>query len=936
MLNGLPNSPAESRPQLNPALFRDPARAKSNFALISGKAPRSVIQAIPPLLAEVPDPDAALNFFERLVDQTGSVLLRTFEKHPSLIHYALIIAGYSPYLGETLIQNPDLFQSFLREETLDRVHSREEFRESFARFRLRSFQTDMAQLLARFKRREYVRIMLRDVLGLASLAETTAEISALSDTLVDEALRETEVALRSRFGPMQHMDKDGKVAETPFAVLALGKLGGNELNYASDVDLIFLYGDGHSLDDAPITKREYAIRLAQQVTDILSRVTKEGFVFRIDLRLRPQGREGEPAVSLSRALHYYSHDARDWELQAMIKVRHCAGELTLAREFIRKVQDRVYATDLNFAAIETAIETRDRILDRRRLSFGSGGIDVKLDRGGIRDIEFLVQCMQRVYGGQERWLRSGGTLFSLQKLHDKQHLSGRTFHELTTAYEFLRKVEHRLQLRRGQQTHQLPCDADELRVIERSLQRPEQPFEDVGRVISERMKRVAEIYERIIHHQQAQSTALQSPSVISETEGDRPLLRRISNASAELSQTASRDDLDSHCRKNLMRFLSSASTSPERLLAVATHAAAVESELELFEYSDLLTDLLVRHPEDISVIAVVNKPETYEHSYSDPRSNIRRDYRRRLLISGTKDIGGRSIYHSVAETSAAAEDAIRSAFSISGADVGFAVLALGRLATDEFDFLSDADLLFVRDASLENPQAAKWAEDIVQILTAYTVEGSLMPVDLRLRPHGGEGELTVTPEKLKYYFETEAQAWEALTYTKLRFLAGDESVGKQAIAATEDLRNRFTADSTLGPEVLAMRQRIADSEPQTNLKTGPGGMYDIDFLIGYLAVAANVHLTGNAHERLRQLSAAGKLTSRQSDILQQASELYRAVEHSLRLVSGRAKKELPAGAGARTAVEILTRRAVPGLGDLPLSIDNCRREVRQIFWEILS
>ena len=241
------------------------------------------------------------------------------------------------------------------------------------------------------------------------------------------------------------------------AVLSLGKLGGNELNYSSDIDLLFLYGDGEDAGTASISIREYFVRLAQSVTDALSRVTREGSAFRVDLRLRPQGRGGRGGGRAVAGAAYYGHTAGDWELQAMIKVRHSAGDVALARQFIRGVQPFVYSEQVNFAAIETALAARDRIGARRRAVAARGGsIDVKLDRGGIRDIEFLVQCLQRVYGGKERWLRSGGSLFSLQKLHDKGHLSGHDYNELTTAYEFLRKLEHRLQLRHGQQTHKLP------------------------------------------------------------------------------------------------------------------------------------------------------------------------------------------------------------------------------------------------------------------------------------------------------------------------------------------------------------------------------------------------------------------------------------------------------------------------------------------------
>ena len=222
-----------------------------------------------------------------------------------------------------------------------------------------------------------------------------------------------------------------------------------------------------------ISGREFFIRLAQELTDVLGRITAEGPAFRIDLRLRPRGNEGELAIQLSRALQYYGEVAHDWELQALIKVRHSAGDQQLARRFIRKVQPFVYRGEINFRAIETALDSLHKIkkhprrgIARRRLA---PRIDVKLDRGGIRDIEFLVQCLQRVYGGAEPWLHSGGTLFSLQKLHDKEHLSGNDFHILSASYTFLRQVEHRLQIWLGQQTHTLPADEWQLQAIQRSL-----------------------------------------------------------------------------------------------------------------------------------------------------------------------------------------------------------------------------------------------------------------------------------------------------------------------------------------------------------------------------------------------------------------------------------------------------------------------------------
>ena len=250
--------------------------------------------------------------------------------------------------------------------------------------------------------------------------------------------------------------------DTPFAVLALGKLGGNELNYSSDVDLMYIYGDGEEPPRTPVSNREYFIRLAQHTTEILSRITREGPVFRIDLRLRPQGGEGELAIRLSQALTYYAETAHDWERQALIKVRHAAGDIESGpRLHSRGAAPRLYR-ESEFCRHQDRAGGAGEDAEAAAAGKNPGRsrtqtIDVKIDRGGIRDIEFLVQCLQRVYGGAEPWLRSGGTLFSLHKLHDKGHISGKEFHDLTSAYEFLRHLEHRLQLREGQQTHRLPA-----------------------------------------------------------------------------------------------------------------------------------------------------------------------------------------------------------------------------------------------------------------------------------------------------------------------------------------------------------------------------------------------------------------------------------------------------------------------------------------------
>lgn len=978
--------------------FRDREAACANLVRVSQRVSSALAAALPGLLEESPDPDAALNLFERFITGASDELLRALERHKHLAHYAIVVFGHSRFLGETLIQNPDLLPSFLRERNLDRSFSREEFHESWARFRSRSFESDIALLLARFKRREYVRIMLRDVLKIAPLAETTAEISALSDVLIEEALREVDSALSGKYGRPQHVDAEGRLVDTPFTVLSLGKLGGNELNYSSDVDLLYLYGSGQEAADAQISNREYFVRLAQELTDLLSRMTREGSVFRIDMRLRPQGSEGELAIALDQALRYYANTAHDWEMQALIKVRHSAGDARLAREFIRGVQPLVYrggfaeeeeapqregfgqpapARRLNFSAIETALQARARMGKGKKGTgiIGVRTLNVKIDRGGIRDIEFLVQCLQRVYGGKEPWLRSGGTLFSLQKLHDKGHISGKDFHELTSAYEFLRQVEHRLQLRLGQQTHRLPIAAEEVQSIERSLQGYGIVLQESGGLESAlrmRMAVVSEIYNRIIHHQQLRRQQdlpvadFELRSKLEEGAGDQSyqhMLERLASDSPALYEVASRPDLGVQARRNLLRFLNSAFTSSERYATVTRHPQALARAVELLELSDYLADIMVRHPEEIATLEetpaaggavgggylfavpfgwsrtpgdpVFDFVAESDAPYGEKLSMLRRHYRHRIFATGARDLTLlRPVYESLAANTAAAEDVIGAAFALAGKLEGLAVLALGRLGSCEFDALSDADLIFVRDEGLDADTARKAAEQMVHVLSAYTRDGMVFPVDMRLRPRGGEGELVVTPKELAAYFAHEAQAWEALSYTKLRWVAGSGKVSEHAMAAAKDLFARFQADPGFGPAVKEMRLRLDQSDRETNFKTSRGCIYDIDFLANYLLVKHGIaEKRGNLRDRLWRLAEKGFLTKTDAAILDHAGELLRTVDHVVRLVTGRPRKWLPTAEHARRVAETLVprilRRNFPE--GLEVELNHTRIRVREIF-----
>jgi [glutamine synthetase] adenylyltransferase / [glutamine synthetase]-adenylyl-L-tyrosine phosphorylase len=958
--------------------FQDEGAAAKRLAHTKQIVPARVFESLLALLPASPNPDAVVNQFERLAEGASSALLAQLSKHPSLVHYTIVVFGHSSWLGDTLIHNHDLFYSLMRDRNLDRSHSREEFREDFARMRSRSFETDTASLLARFKRREYVRIMLRDALSIATLAETTAEISALADALIEEALQDVKTQMQHRFGSPEWINAQGRVMDSRFAVLSLGKLGGNELNYSSDIDLLFLYDSGEEVAGAEISNREYFIRLVQQITELLARHTREGPVFRIDLRLRPQGGEGEPAVPLSHATQYYSRVAQDWELQAMIKARHSAGDVGLAREFLAAVQPCVYRPELNFAAIKTALVSREKIGSHRRRGLlkevRQSGIDVKIGHGGIRDIEFLVQCLQRIYGGTESWLRSRGTMFALQKLHDKEHISGKDFQNLTSAYGFLRNVEHRLQLRQGQQIHRLPQSHYELEVLARSMSREgtvAMSAEEFVADVERRMAAVAEIYQRVIYREQSQEQGGSAEFQLSPQNTATPentysqMLQRLAIDSPELREIALRADLSQHARRNLDRFLSSAGTTSERYGAVLRSAAAVERALDIFEFSEFLTEILVRYPEEVSLLDQMQASDAgREHDlfadkiagkvagdsvfeylsrgnidHAEAMSILRRHYRRCVFLSGAMDLFyARTVYDSLHQNTLSAESAIQAAFAIAGSPAGFAVLGLGRLGSHEFDLLSDADVLFVCDDSSDRDGMRRAAERFMETLTAYTRDGTVFSVDLRLRPHGREGEILVTPSQLEAYFKEEAKPWEALTYLKLRHVAGDAELAERASDAVRRGIAVIGARPGFSAELTEVRTRLERSETGANLKSGAGGIYDVDYVVGSLQAQHQLWLAGDLLQRLALLRQRGVLAEDEYGILGESARLLRTVEHVVRLVTAKARKWLPVADHPRRAVQKLLWRTLSADDsfDPEMRLAETMRQTREIYLKYLG
>jgi len=430
-------------------------------------------EQIESLVRDLPDPDGARGFYERLAAEHPRAAQK-LARDEGLLSDALALAAWSPLLGTTLAQHPEYLNWLTRERSDTHVRTTEELNESLARFALTHSQIETQVLLARFRRRELLRIYLHDLRRVNAIVETTEELSNLADAVLAYALNFARQQLDNRYGAPLCTDERGRKSTASFCVVALGKLGSRELNYASDIDLLFLYSDdgetaGTGEGGAAITtNREYFNRLAEKIARLVGQPTGEGAAYRVDLRLRPHGRVGALSCSLAEAVRYYRSSAQAWELQTLIRSRAAAGTAALYARFAAEVRERVYT---HAPTVEDAlgnVRLAKQKIDRQHGESGRG-FNVKLGRGGIREIEFIAQALQLAHGAHDPWLHAPHTLISLGRLADRHLINERERAELSDAYAFLRALEHRLQMEHGLQTHTVPEDEARRRLVARRL-----------------------------------------------------------------------------------------------------------------------------------------------------------------------------------------------------------------------------------------------------------------------------------------------------------------------------------------------------------------------------------------------------------------------------------------------------------------------------------
>jgi glutamate-ammonia-ligase adenylyltransferase len=788
-----------------------------------------------------------------------------------------------------------------------------------------------------WKRRELLRIAALDLTGAAGLAITTAALSAMARDVLEHA---HAVATRSLGG------------DDRLAVIGMGKLGGHELNYASDVDILLVgAGDLAALERAGRALLEVA-----------------GHSFRIDADLRPEGRDGPLVRSLASYESYWQRWAEPWERQALLRAVPVAGDVELGGAWAAAarlvVWERPFTADdlrhVRALKVRAEQEVRNRgVADR----------EVKRGPGGIRDIEFAAQLLQLVHGRVDPELRTPNTLVALDALAQGGYVDQRDAMQLASSYELLRRVEHVLQLEDERQTHTVPEDRDRRRRIARILgyqgARQGGPTDLFDQDLARHRAQVRTVHERVWFRPLLESLS-GAGSLGPEAAAERLAafgftdLERTRQAVTELTRGLTRSSRMMQQLLPLLLDWLSASPDPDlgllglrRLVTGEQRSRAVATAFRdspevarhlalLLGTSRRLGDILVANPDLIERLPDPNRLRTqpraelvasalaaigWRDDPEDRQQALQRWQQRHLVGVAARDLFGHASVEVVgADLTALAGASLEAALTVLHPQVPFAVVAFGRLGGAELGYASDLDVAFVHEGTTNGhaEEADRVASGLIRFLGGDTPAERIWTVDAALRPEGRNGPLTRSIEGWQGYLDRWASTWERQAYLRIRVVAGDAALGARLVDTVQEAiwSRPFTEDDAR--EVRRMKVRIEqermgrDDDPEFHLKLGRGSLSDIEFTVQLLQLRHRVPGTATIGA-LHALVEAGHLPAEDAEILEEA---YRFCERT------RNRSFLVVGPG--DALPIRPERITPLARSLGFTMASLREEYRRV------
>jgi glutamate-ammonia-ligase adenylyltransferase len=781
-----------------------------------------------------------------------------------------------------------------------------------------------------------------DLAGSLALEEVVESLSGFADRALDEALAAVIAARTPGVEPLG------------FAVIALGKLGSRELNYSSDIDLIYLY------DPATLPRRpreepsQAAVRIGQQLTETLQRRDGEGYVFRVDLRLRPSPEVTPIALPVDAAISHYESSALPWERAAFIRARVAAGDRGLGHYFLDAIHPFVWRRSLDFGAIGELQSITGRIRDHyaEGQAFGPG-YDLKRGRGGIREIEFFAQMHQLIHGGREPSLRAAPTLDALGALAEAGRIPLPEADALGRGYRLLRTIEHRLQMVDDRQTHSLPDDpaaldnvarlhglaagGDLLDLIRPHVERVAEIYQGIGtesmpglplardrleaRLASAGFADPAAAAARIEAWRSGKPRSLRTAPAREAFEAMLPALVEAFGAAPDSMRALNRfDDLVSKLPSavNMYRLLEARPGFTELLATLMCHAPALADQLgRRPELLDGLIDssAFAPAPPVAELIEGFSRPERADEDYQLTLDRVRRRVNERRFALGAQLVLARRDPIEVAEgysrVAEAAVDVLADATiaefearhgRVPGSEL--LILGLGRLGGAALTYASDLDLVYLfsgtHEAVSDGPKPLRatdyfnrLAPRVTAALSVATAAGPLYDVDTRLRPSGKDGLIAITLDSFADYQQHRAWTWEHMALTRGRPVYGSEQ-GKAALAAIVRQTLALPRDpAKVTADAVAMRRDMARHKPPGgpfDIKLGEGGLVDLEFAVHTLQLRHGIGLHPRLEDALADLTQAG-LTSPEID---PALRLLTRMLVTLRLVSPNSAEPPPA------------------------------------------